>query len=200
VTASDSVLPSADPPPPVSQRLFVAVEAASLADAVADLQSDLPDADSLRPTDPEQAHVTLQFLGDTADDRVDAVGDAVASAVTGAGVAPFEVTVAGVGAFPSREYVSVVWAGVTDGADALRRLHEAVVDATTPLGFDPPDHEFTPHVTLARMDDARGKAAVQRFLDRDPTVGTTTVTAVRLKRSVLGDDGATHETVRRIEL
>lgn len=184
----------------MSHRLFVAVDVAPLAEGVADLQSDLPEADGLRHTDPEQAHVTLQFLGETADDRVEPVGDALAEAVATAGVDPFAATVAGVGAFPSRASASVVWAGVTDGSAELRRLHETVVDATTGMGFDEPAHEFTPHVTLARVDGDRERAAVRRFLDRDPTVGHLTVDTVRLKRSVLGDDGATHETVRRIEL
>jgi len=32
---------------------------------------------------------------------------------------------------------------------------------TTALGVDPENHAFTPHVTLARMNDARGKELVQ---------------------------------------
>jgi 2'-5' RNA ligase len=184
----------------VTQRLFVAVDCASLAEPLADLQTVLPDADSLRPTDPEQAHVTLQFLGETADDRVETVADGVSDAVGAADVDPFELMVAGVGAFPSREYISVVWAGTADGSTQLDRLHEAVVDTTTGLGFDEPGHAFTPHVTLARMDDARGKTAVREFLDRDPTVGTVAVEAVELKRSLLGEGGPRYETVRRIEL
>jgi len=184
----------------VTQRLFVAVDCASLAESLADLQTVLPDAGSLRRTDPEQAHVTLQFLGETPDDRVEPTAETVADTVGATGVDPFELTVAGVGAFPSREYISVVWVGTANGSTQLDRLHEAVVDATTGLGFDEPDHAFTPHVTLGRMDDARGKTAVREFFDREPTVGTVAVEAVELKRSVLGEGGPRYETVRRIDL
>jgi len=182
-------------------RLFVSVDLDGLAEGVADAQARLPDAGSLRPVDPENAHVTLTFLGEVAPDRTDAVDSALATAVDGAGVDPFEMVIGGLGVFPSLDYISVVWAGVREGGTELTRLHEAVERETTALGFDPADHEFTPHVTLARMDDARGKAAIQRVVrDADPTVGRIDVTEIRLTESTLTDDGPTYGTVARFPL
>jgi 2'-5' RNA ligase len=185
-------------------RLFVSVDLPdALADAVADLQREFGDAPGLRFTDPDQAHLTLKFLGETDDSRVSDIEDALETAVEAAGVDPFDATVGGLGVFPSPEYISVVWVGIRAGAgDAeLTRLHEAVERETTALGFDPAEHEFTPHVTLARMDDARSKERVQRIVrEQDPTVGTMRVTQLRLKASELGGDGPTYSTVRRIGL
>jgi 2'-5' RNA ligase len=181
-------------------RLFVGVDVDDLADAVADAQARLP-ADGLRRVDPAGAHVTLAFLGEVDPDRVGAVEGAVAAAVADADVDPFDLTVGGLGVFPSMDYISVVWAGVRAGGPALARLHEAVERETTALGFDPADHEFTPHVTLARMDDARSKAAVQRVVrEADPTLGTVRVTEVRLTESTLTADGPAYETVARFPL
>ncbi|MFB6157800.1 MAG: 2'-5' RNA ligase family protein, partial [Haloferacaceae archaeon] len=88
-------------------RLFVSVDLPdNLAPAVADVQDRLRDAEGLRFTDPEQAHVTLKFLGETAADRGGAVERAVADAVEAAGVEPFEATVGGLGFFPSLDYIS----------------------------------------------------------------------------------------------
>ncbi len=186
----------------MSRRLFVSVDLPpALSDAVAAAQDTLPDADSLRFTDPAQAHVTLTFLGDTEPDRVDAVTDAVERAVADADTGPFSVTVGGLGAFPSHEYISVLWTGVEEGASSLERLHEAVERETTALGFDAAYHDYTPHVTLARMDDARGKAAVRETLrEADPTVGTFTAEEVRLKESTLDETGPTYETVASVDL
>ena len=51
------------------------------------------------------------------------------------------------------------------------------------------------------MNDARGKNLVQdRLRNTDPTVGRFTAEELRLKRSVLGDDGAEHETIARFPL
>ena len=182
-------------------RLFVSVDLDGLADAVADAQARLPDVESLRPTDPADAHVTLKFLGEVDPDRREAIERALGTVVDDAGVDPFRLTVGGYGVFPSMEYISVVWAGVSEGGSDLTRLHEAVERGTRALGFDPADHEFTPHVTLARMDDARGKAAVQRLVrETDPTVGSLDVAEVRLTESTLTEDGPTYDTVSRIPL
>jgi 2'-5' RNA ligase len=182
-------------------RLFVSVDCSPLAEAVADVQGRLPDVGSLRPVDPADAHVTLKFLGEVEVDRLDAVERAVREGVGDADINPFTATVGGLGVFPDMEYISVVWAGVREGSDELTRLHEGVERETTALGFDPEDHAFTPHVTLARMDDARGKAAVQRLVrEADPTLGSLDVTEVHLTESTLTSDGPAYETVARAPL
>ncbi len=182
-------------------RLFVSVDLpATLAGEFAAVQQELEDVEALRFTDPAQAHLTVKFLGDVDEDRVDDVVAALERAVDDAGVEPFEAEVGGVGAFPSPEYINVVWVGVGDGADELARLHEAVERETTALGFEPEEHDFTPHLTLARMDDARGKATVQAFLDEEPVVGRFDVDAIRLTESTLTDDGPVYETVESIPL
>jgi 2'-5' RNA ligase len=183
-------------------RLFVAVDLPSdLADDVAAAQERFGDAAGLRFTDPAQAHVTLAFLGEVDDDRVDRVERAVERGVDAAGVDPFEATVGGFGVFPSLDYITVIWSGVRQGAGRLRRLHEDLVPELTPLGFEPDDHAFTPHVTLARMDDARGKETVQRVVrEEDPLIGSFRVESVRLKRSELTADGPAYSTVARVPL
>jgi 2'-5' RNA ligase len=188
----------------MSERLFVAVDLPdALVDGVADAQAPFADAEGegLRFTDPAQAHVTLQFLGDVETDRLPAVVEVVEDAVDAAGVAPFEARVGGYGVFPSRDYVSVVWTGFRAGGPELTRLAEAVRGETARLGFEGDDHEFTPHVTLARVDDARPKALVRRVLDEaDPEVGSFRVGEVRLKRSTLTPEGPEYETVARAAL
>jgi len=183
-------------------RLFVSVDLPDeLAPAVESVQDDLRDASGLDFTDPEQAHLTLKFLGEVDPDRLDAIEDALRGAVEEAGVAPFEATVEGIGAFPSAEYIRVVWLGIERGTEEMTRLHEAIEPRTTALGFDPEEHDFTPHVTLARMNHAGGKELVQRVLrERDPEVGSMRVEEIRLKESDLGPEGPTYVTVERIPL
>ncbi|WP_318567881.1 RNA 2',3'-cyclic phosphodiesterase [Salinigranum marinum] len=183
-------------------RLFVAIDLpADLAADVAAAQRRFGDAPGLRLTDPEQAHVTLKFLGAVDDDAVDGVERAVERAADDAAVEPFEATVGGFGVFPSLDYISVVWTGIRQGTAELTRLHEHVERRTTDLGFEPEAHTFTPHVTLARMDDARGKRAVQGVVrEEDPTIGSFRVDEVRLKRSELTPDGPAYSTVATVLL
>jgi 2'-5' RNA ligase len=186
----------------MSRRLFVSVDLPDrLTEPFENLQRRFADADGLRLTDPAQAHLTLKFLGDTDPTRIDELTAALDRAVDSTDVEPFSVEIGGLGVFPSMEYISVVWTGIDAGSVALTTLHEAVERETTALGFDPADHEFTPHVTLARMDDARGKESVQRVVrESDPTVGSFRVTEIRLTESVLTDDGPEYSTVAAFEL
>jgi len=183
-------------------RLFVSVDLPDeLTDAVADVQSLFADASGVDPTDPAGTHVTLKFLGETGRQRLPAVEDAVGTAVADADVDPFTVEYGDLGVFPSREHISVIWVGVREGADELAALHDAVERETTAIGFEPEDHEFTPHATVARMRHAGGKERVQAVvIEEAPDVGAATVDEVRLTESTLTDDGPAYETVTAFEL
>ncbi len=184
-------------------RLFVSVDLPErLADSVAGVQAEFADADGLDFVDPEQAHLTLKFLGDIPESREGELIDALESAVAASGVEPFDAELRGLGVFPSLDYISVLWLGVEEGSDELARLHEAIEETfVEEHGFDPEDHEFTPHVTLARMKHAGGKELVQDLVrERDPEVGTVRVSEVRLTESTLTPEGPEYETVRTVDL
>jgi len=188
-------------------RAFFAVDLpGDLAAAAADAQAAFEGADGLRFVDPEQTHVTLKFLGEIGegddtdtDDTTPALDDVIAAgerAVETAGVGPFECAVRGFGAFPSLDYISVVWAGIEAGSAELTALHEALEAETTALGVDPEDHAFTPHVTLARVNDGRGKELVREAVRKcDPDIGRFEAENVRLVKSTLTSDGPEYETV-----
>ena len=191
-------------------RAFFAVDLPDdLADPIADAQEMFEGPEGLRFVDPQQAHVTLKFLGevdesDTQDDTTPSLDDVIAAgerAVADADIDRFECAIEGLGVFPDLDYISVVWAGVDEGTAALTALHEALERETTALGVDAEEHAYTPHVTLARMDDARGKDLVQRIVrERAPEFGRFTVEDVLLVESTLTPDGPEYETVATFPL
>ncbi|WP_122088934.1 RNA 2',3'-cyclic phosphodiesterase [Halalkalicoccus subterraneus] len=183
-------------------RLFVSIDLPDeFADRIASLQEEFADAGGLRFTDPEQTHVTLKFLGETDEDRIAELETALETAVADTGIEPFEAEYGGLGVFPSSEYISVVWLGVRAGSEAMARLHESIEREMVAVGFDPEDHDFTPHVTIARMNHAGGKALVQRLVrERDPTIGRTNVEEISLTESEPASDGPAHSTVSTVSL
>ncbi|MEM4780689.1 MAG: RNA 2',3'-cyclic phosphodiesterase [Halalkalicoccus sp.] len=183
-------------------RLFVSIGLPEdLAEAIAALQAEFSEASGLRFTDPEGVHVTLKFLGEVDEDRVPELEEALETAVVESAVSPFGAEYGGLGVFPSLDYISVLWLGVRDGAAEMTRLAEAIERETVALGFDPANHEFTPHVTLARMNHAGGKELVRRLVEnRDPTVGRAAVRSIELTRSDLGQNGPAYSTVASIPL
>ncbi|MEU8514168.1 RNA 2',3'-cyclic phosphodiesterase [Kitasatospora sp. NPDC048722] len=142
-------------------RLFVAVlppaEALQgLSDAVAPVRG-LPGADRLRWTTVEGWHLTLAFLGQVPEDRLPELETALA-AVAEAHPA-HRLRLAGAGRFGDR----VLWVGVEGQAWALRRLAEAVNEATADVTGEVDAFAFHPHLTLARAGSSRGhRRAVQR--------------------------------------
>jgi 2'-5' RNA ligase len=182
-------------------RLFVSVDLDGLAEDVRAVQQRFEGAGGLNFVDPGQAHVTLKFLGDTDGGRVDELTDELAAAVADSGVGPFTAEFGGLGVFPHLGYISVVWLGVREGSEQLTRLHEAIEDRTVAMGFEPEEHDFTPHVTLARMEHAGGKELVQDVVEnRDPDAGRLDVEEVRLTESTLTDEGPEYSTVERVPL
>lgn len=193
-------------------RLFVSVDCDGLETAIAGVQNSLRDLPGLRLVDPGQVHVTMKFLGSGPefDDEetnggdghdLDALVRAIRNAVSEADVDPFDAHVRGIGVFPSLDYISVVWLGVDEGSEPLIALHDALEARTVDLGYAPEDHDFTPHITIARMDHAAAKSDVQRHVrEADPDVGTLRIDELRLKESTLTADGPVYDTIERVLL
>lgn len=101
---------------------------------------------------PANYHVTLAFLGWTGIDAIGYVCDALSAATTGLERIAFRTS--RLGAFPSLDKASVLWAGLEDSAP-LGRLARSVGEAMVALGFPREARAYHPHVTIARLRDAR---------------------------------------------
>ncbi|MCS7015758.1 MAG: RNA 2',3'-cyclic phosphodiesterase [Gemmatales bacterium] len=98
---------------------------------------------------PENLHVTLFFLGDVPDLEVPEVCRRVEQAV--AGLAPFSVSVEGLGCFPGTNRPRVLWAGITKGTQELQRVHKLIEGPLHALGYRAEERRYVPHVTLGRL-------------------------------------------------
>jgi RNA 2',3'-cyclic 3'-phosphodiesterase len=138
-------------------RLFLAIalppDLAARASEI--LPTSLP---ALRRVKAENLHVTLAFLGHTADERLDDVVAAAREAATP--VPSFTLSLDRAGRFPERGRPRVVWLGIADGEASVAELGTGVYAAlrSRSLLFD--DRPLAPHVTLARVvEDASAAEA-----------------------------------------
>jgi RNA 2',3'-cyclic 3'-phosphodiesterase len=143
---------------------------------------------------PASYHVTLKFLGWTRDDAIAALRDRVRAEV--AGTAAFAFRTARLGAFPSLEKGSVLWAGIEDGA-ALVELAGKVERATAALGFLPDRRPFHPHVTLARLRETRPLRDVVLPMS-EQMFSDTRVEAITLYESETKSSGSVYKEISRI--
>ncbi|EYR78957.1 MULTISPECIES: RNA 2',3'-cyclic phosphodiesterase [unclassified Shinella] len=128
-------------------RLFVALEVPrNAAMSLSLLRGGLPGA---RWIDVENFHITLRFIGDidgrTADEVVDKL-DRIERP-------EFQLALSGMGSFGSKKPHSV-FAGVTQ-APEMYALQGEIERICQRLGLPADPRKFTPHVTLARLRNAR---------------------------------------------
>lgn len=136
-----------------SRRLFIA---ADISDEARGLAAAHIDGLRRQATDvrvgwerPEKLHVTLKFLGNVAEEMIAAINDAAAAVARSS--APFEITIAGTGAFPNARQPRVLWLGVKDPGEALLHLAAALDDLLSAHGFEKEKRRYSPHLTIARV-------------------------------------------------
>ena len=185
-------------------RLFVAIELSlevkqALGSLQADLKRRLPPK-VVRWTDPDSIHLTLKFLGDTPEDRVQAVTQGVLAAA--AGLEPFALRVAGFGCFPNPRRARVLWVGIPDLPKPLAGAQRAIELQMARLDFAREARPFSPHLTLGRVNDRISPAERQTLADllertEASELGVAPVEEIVLFRSDLRPDGALHTALAR---
>lgn len=139
----------------------------------------------------DNQHVTLKFLSWVTDDRLGEIQAAVGGAA--AEVEPGRATLTGLGAFPSARRTRVLWVGIDDPAGVMTAAAGALDERLRPLGFEPEERDFHPHLTLARFKVPRP------LPDELPDVGAGLdafdIDEIVLFRSRLHPKGARYEAL-----
>ena len=134
-------------------------------------------------------HLTLGFFPDVAQD----VDLALREKLEAIEFRVFFLPVEGVGTFPPKGVVKIIWIGVGSGHPHLFQLHKRVQEAALGVGLEPDLRPWHPHITLARCRDVRG-GAFPKFLKSnvDLDAGMFRVDAFHLYCSELTPTGPIH--------
>jgi len=166
----------------------------------------------VRWTAPNNAHVTLHFLGEIEPERAQLLRMALGGVV--AEHDRFDLRTADLGVFPNMKRPRIIWLGLYGPAHRLRTLRDALGSVLKSFEFELPDGDFHPHITLGRVRDARKSrvrdlpAAIRACLEAAAANGEVThkdpipipVDEVVLVRSHLGKDGPRYEMLERYPL
>jgi len=149
---------------------------------------------------PEGVHLTLKFLGETAEARIAEIMNGIRTAARGTG--PFRLEVKGMGTFPNPRNARVVWIGFGGEIEKLTRLQVAVEDAMAFIGMAREERAFTPHLTVGRIKFIRARDKWLKALDevKDIILPGFDVEAVSLMKSELKPSGAVYTEMGRVEL
>jgi RNA 2',3'-cyclic 3'-phosphodiesterase len=152
---------------------------------------------SVKPTTPDNLHLTLKFLGDTPRQQLDAIKQAIELATTNVPV--HEIDLISLGAFPSVARPSVAWIGIRP-ADHLKHIAAKLDRLLEPLGFTPEARAFHPHLTLAYVKGPAPGLPEMILEGRDITFGTATISTVDLYRSELTPTGSHYTSLAKKSL
>lgn len=147
----------------------------------------------LKFVDPSIIHITLLFLGDVEE----SLTREMCGLLRGEELMPKKIVLRGLGFFPSPTRPSVVWLGVTSGAEALSIAADKVATLLKPFGFAPDSRDFQAHITIARVKSGRNRDKLvekARELSQEP-MGEVTTSPVRLKKSTLTPRGPIYDTL-----
>jgi RNA 2',3'-cyclic 3'-phosphodiesterase len=179
-------------------RVFIAIDLPNhVRTQLKELQRVLrPAASAAKWVAPESIHITLKFLGEVAEKRIDQIDASLA----GLAWKPFTIAIHGVGFFPGARSPRIFWVGMD--APTMEGLTEELDARMERLGFEREKRAFQPHITLARAKTARLDtalvAASATFAERD--FGSFTADRINLVQSTLKPSGAVYSTIKEYSL
>jgi 2'-5' RNA ligase len=98
-------------------------------------------------------HLTLRFFGSVEETEVLAIAEKLQAVATAS--ARLSVTPGPFGCFPNPLRPRILWLGLKGDTDPLIQLESAIRTATAQFGQPPENRAFHPHLTLARIKEAR---------------------------------------------
>lgn len=183
-------------------RAFIALELPpDLKDSLGEVQQAMKRSGAeARWVRPQSIHLTLKFLGNIPSEMVPSIREAIETSARG--TSPFEVRVAGTGAFPNERRPRVLWIGLDEPTGALMALQKKLEAALVPLGFGAERRPFKAHLTLARIKSPPRGGGIIKALEsqKDVDLGKITVDKIVLCQSTLKPSGAVYKSLEEVAL
>ena len=150
--------------------------------------------------EPHRLHVTVKFLDEITEQQRHSIESMVGDIARRE--QPMTLQLERVGAFPSLESPRVLWVGVGQGQEMVRRLAAAIEQGSRQMGMPQEERGFSAHVTIGRIRTPRGRAALTQRLREIQWASPPAwlVTSVTLYESVLAPAGPTYTVLAELPL
>jgi 2'-5' RNA ligase len=174
-------------------RLFIAIEPDEAAIRhLQRMQNALRDLINARWTPAEQLHLTLKFLGDTPDERILELLNALQTVHL---TDPIRLQISGIVCFPSHGSVRIIAAAMEDEENRCAALAAEIDKVCRTVGYPLEPRRWTPHITLARVKERTPPEMRQRIAAVTFPAREFTVDQFVLKESRLNNRGASYSTL-----
>jgi 2'-5' RNA ligase len=109
-------------------------------------------------------HITTKFIGAWREDRLETLKQALATLPS---TGPFSIAVRGLGFYPHARSPRIFWTGIA-GGEPLSALASQTDKICAELGVAPEKRDYSPHLTLARIDTPPNLTALHHAIAQDP--------------------------------
>ena len=147
-------------------RLFIALPLPSeveqkLGQIVEELR---PHGGNVKWAKPGNIHLTVKFLGDTDENLVSKISQAIDGVATRSSAASAVIDT--LGGFPNLKRPRVIWAGASEGIESAGKIAREVDLAMRQLRFEKEKRPFKAHLTLGRVRQGRSVDELTGVLQR----------------------------------
>lgn len=141
---------------------------------------------------PGNIHITILFLGDTDEEKIDAITSVLKKSCEGSG--EFELIIKGSGVFKNLNDPRVIWTGIEPSGE-LQHLNEVIVAGLKNIGAGLEDRLFRPHLTIGRIKNLKDKDLLISLLDefQNSEIQKVPVGEVILYESILFHTGPVYK-------
>ncbi|MEM1577597.1 MAG: RNA 2',3'-cyclic phosphodiesterase [Candidatus Pacearchaeota archaeon] len=137
----------------------------------------------------ENIHLTLKFLGEINDYKVNFVIEELKKLK----IKKFEAYLNGVGFFPNENFIRVFWIGL-EPKEIIEKIHEDIDNALKK--YFKKDKNFESHITLARIKSIKNKEDfIKKIKNLEIKKTKFLVEEIKLKKSILTKDGPIYNDI-----
>jgi len=183
-------------------RTFVAIKLTpEIISNIGRVQEELKRTDAqVKWVEPDNIHLTLKFLGHITPEDLEKVKITTRAILKP--FASFEISIAGLGAFPQIEYPRVIWLGINKGKEELGKMVSNLEERLARIGFAKGKRPFSPHLTLGRVKSSKGKRKLVGILTTTEAsnLGNMRVTRISIMKSELKPQGPIYTSLEEIVL
>lgn len=183
-------------------RSFIAIELdETVQETIATIEEELKKTGAdVKWVKPRHIHLTLKFLGSIPFDQAESILAVIQTVAQSHSSFSFQLT--RLGAFPKMENPRVIWLGIEEGKEQIRKIVLSLEEKLEKVGFKKEEREFDPHVTIGRVRSPLNRFALSKAMKeiRIAPAISQAVTQITLFKSALTPQGPLYEALKRISL
>lgn len=186
-------------------RTFIAIELPQeVRGSLSQLQNQLKTTGAdVKWVEPKNIHLTLKFLGDIDDERLDKIKTILEDTVENKNT--YLLRLSSIGAYPKINYPRVIWIGAEEGDNQTQEIAKILEEKISKIGIPKETRPYSSHITIGRVRSSLNRqklvwnlCALENKLSEENL--EFWVNKITLFKSTLTPKGPIYEVLKEVNL